>query len=198
MSFSNVSNQFFWMPTKSSMEPRINSPSSSYSVDVTKHVTARQKSINPTTNWQLRVWLNQEANTTHPQFPEPGSPIFSVFVARPTAFNNTRWRNFSIQNKLKLRGFWGVNLCVTVWPWTLGKESCDLAKQLGSLQRMGTIFVVFVYAYANKSSTCFFFVCVCVFFIDFLFLSYECFWIENIRNDDSSKERIIFHRRANM
>ena len=88
------------MPTKSSMEPRINSPSSSYSVDVTKHVTARQKSINPTTNWQLRVWLNQ-ANITHHQFPEPGSPIFSVFVARPTAFNNTRWRNFSIRKNVE-------------------------------------------------------------------------------------------------
>ena len=38
---------------------------------------------------------------------------------------------FRYEKTLKPRSFWGVNLCVTVWPRTLGKESWTWQNSLG-------------------------------------------------------------------
>ena len=121
---------------------------------------------NPSSLAPKKQYVNLHVNDTNPSCQTlPKSPIsrtwFSnllVFVARPTAFNNTRWRNFSIRKNVettKLLRCEFVCDCVTL---TLGKESCDLQSSLGRFKEWEQFLLFFVYA--NKSSTCFFFLCV--------------------------------------
>ena len=78
--FSSVSNQL----QESSQRVALNR-GSIHIHPLSRNMCFREASTQQTTNSQLRVRLNQEVNTTHPQFPEPGSLIFWVFVARPGA-----------------------------------------------------------------------------------------------------------------
>ena len=101
-----------------------------------------EASTQQTTNSQLRVRLNQEVNTTHPQFPEPGSLIFWVFVSRPGAKISYE-KTIVLETKRFLR-------CQFVWHELLGEESCDLAISLGHFKE----WFILVDFYANKISTC--------------------------------------------